>query len=216
MNLIAKLTAASMLVAPIYSIHAQDAVAAPQPPIVAIAQPAPSGTEVMLPPNTELLVSMNEELTSKGGKIDEGHTFRLSTVHDVKLGDHLVIPKGTPAVGEVTWLTGKGAFGKSGKMEVAVRYLDMNGRRIPLSGTYRQEGEGNTVATVAAIATVWVAAPFITGKSARIPQGRELKAFTKDALPVIIPAAAAGPAQAAPVAAPVMATPAVAPTPAQK
>jgi hypothetical protein len=191
MHFTAKLAAASMLVAPIHSLHAQDAAAAPLPPIVAVAQPAPSGTEMVLPPNTELLVSMNEALTSKGGKIEEGHTFRLSLTHDVKLGDYVVVPKGTPAVGEVTWLTGKGAFGKSGKMEIAIRYLDMNGRRVPLTGTFRQEGEGNTAATVAGVIAAGVFAGFITGKSATIPQGRELKVFTKDALPVIVPATAA-------------------------
>jgi hypothetical protein len=198
MKLVATLTAASMLAAPIQSVSAQDA-AAPLPPVVATAQPAPVGTEAVLPANTELLVSMNEEVTTKGGKVEEGHTFRLSVVHDVKLGDYVVIPKGTPAVGEVTWKTGKGAFGKSGKMEIAVRYLDMNGRRVPLTGTFRQEGEGNTAATVAGVIAAGVFAGFITGKSATIPQGRELKVFTKDALPVVMPAVAAAPAPVAPV-----------------
>jgi hypothetical protein len=37
---------------------------------------------------------------------------------------------------------------------------------------------------------VGVFAGFITGKSARIPQGRELKAFTSEPVPVLLPAAA--------------------------
>ncbi len=152
--------------------------------------------QTMLPANTEILVSMNEDLTTKGGRIEEGHTFRLTVVQDVMVGNYVVIPKGTPAVGQVTWLTGKGAFGKSGKMEIELRSVDLNGRRIPVSGKYRQEGEGNTVATVGGVILAGVFAGFITGKSARIPQGRELKAFTVDALPVAFPAtAAAVPAQ---------------------
>jgi hypothetical protein len=138
-----------------------------------------------LPANTELMLSMNEELTTKGGKLEEGHKFRLSVVHDVKVGDQVVIPKGTPGFGEITWKTGKGAFGKSGKMEVELRYVELNGRRVPVSGKYRQEGEGNTVATVAGVIAAGVFAGFITGKSARIPQGRELKAYTTEALPLI-------------------------------
>jgi len=166
-------------------------------PVVAQA-PLPAAATTTLPANTEILVSMNEDLTSKGGRIEEGHKFGLSVVHDVMLNGMVVIPKGTPAFGEVTWLTGKGAFGKSGKMEIELRYIELNGRTIPVTGKYRQEGEGNTVGTVAGVVAVGVFAAFITGKSARIPQGRELKAFTKEALAVVMP-------QNAPSVAPVQA-----------
>jgi hypothetical protein len=157
-------------------------------PALVAAPRAAEGGQTMLPANTELLLSVNEELTTKG--IEEGHKFRLTLVRDVMLGDYVVVPKGTPAVGEVTWKTGKGAFGKSGKMEIALRYLDLNGRHIPIEGKYRQEGEGNTTATVAGVIAAGVFAGFITGKSAKIPQGRELKAHTVDALPVAMPAGA--------------------------
>lgn len=174
-------------------------------PIQAIAPSAPAASTA-LPANTEIAMTMNEDLTTKGGRIEVGHMFRLTVSQDVRLNEYIVIPRGTPAVGEVTWLTGKGAFGKSGKMEIELRYIDLNGWRIPTTGHYRQEGEGNTVATVAGIIAVGVFSAFITGKSARIPQGRELKAFTAEALPVSLPRS---PAAATPAAASVTAAPAV-------
>ena len=137
--------------------------------------------------------------------------FPLSVAHDVKLGGFVVIPAGTRGMGEVTWKTGKGAFGKSGKMDVELRYIELGGQRIPVEGKYRQEGEGNTVATVG---TVVLAGPFgalVTGKSARIPKGRELSARTRDPIPVILPAGVTLPPQGAIVATPaatVTATPA--------
>lgn len=164
-------------------------------------------TNASLPANTAIMLRMNDELTTKGGKLEVGHMFRLSVVDDVRLGDAIVIPRGAPAFGEVTWKTGKGAFGKSGKMEVKMRYIDLNGRRIPLSGEYRQEGEGNTVATIAAVVAVGVFGAFVTGKSAVIPQGRELKAHTTEALPVVLPAVAP---VAVPVQPPLTVTPAAA------
>lgn len=139
---------------------------------------------VVLPANTEVLLSMNETITTKGDALDVGSTFALSVVHDVMLGDYVIIPAGARAMGEVTWMTSKGAFGKSGKMDIALRYVEVNGRRIPLTGTYRQEGEGNTVATVGGVIAAGVFAAFITGKSGVIPQGRELMARTKSDLPV--------------------------------
>lgn len=104
----------------------------------------------------------------------EGDPIPLTVLNDVKIGDTIVIPRGTPAAGEVTWRTGKGAFGKSGKLEFSMRYIDLGGQRIPISGDYRQEGEGNTIATGVGIIAVGVFAGFITGKRARIPVGREL------------------------------------------
>lgn len=54
-------------------------------------------------------------------------------------------------------------------------------RRIRLTGHYRREGEGNTIATVIAVG---VFAGFVTGKSGSNPAGRELVAHTKEDLPV--------------------------------
>jgi hypothetical protein len=193
------LTAGALLSSSI-AAFAQTASGDAPVPAVALQRPASAQTTA-LPANTELLLSMNDDLTTKG--IEEGHKFRLTLVRDVVIGDYIVIPKGTPAVGEVTWKTGKAAFGKSGKMEIALRYLDLNGRHVPIEGKYRQEGEGNTAATVAGVIAAGVFAGFITGKSAKIPQGRELKAFTTEALPVALPATAAAPsAPALPVVVP--------------
>lgn len=158
--------------------------AADAPMVIA---PRTTSNTAVLPANTEVLLAMNETITTKGDNLKEGSTFSLSVVHDVMLGEYVIIPAGARAVGEVTWLTSKGAFGKSGKMDIALRYVEVNNRRVPLTGTYRQEGEGNTVATVGGVIAAGVFAAFITGKSGVIPQGRELMARTKSDLPVQLP-----------------------------
>lgn len=109
---------------------------------------------------------------------EEGDAFKLTVLNDVRVGDTIVIPRGTPAMGEVTWRTGKGAFGKSGKLEFSLRYIDLNGQHIPVTGDYRQEGEGNTIATGVGVIAIGVFAGFITGKRARLPMGRELMSQT--------------------------------------
>jgi hypothetical protein len=168
---------------------AQDAVPSPaNDPIVATPVPAasvPAAPTTMLPANSEITLSLNEELTSRRHR--QGQTFDLSVAGKVMLGNYVVIPAGTRAVGEVTWVTGRGMFGKSGKMNIAIRYIDLNGRHIPVEGTFRQEGEGNTVATLAGVAVVPIAGLFITGHSAVIPQGRQLVVRLRDDLPVILP-----------------------------
>jgi hypothetical protein len=160
------------------------ATAAPAAPIV--ARPVENnivGSTATLPANTEVLVSMNAELNSKKFK-KEGHKFDLSVASDVRMGDYVIIPKGTPAFGVVTYRTGKGAFGKSAKMEFDITHIELNGNRIPLKGHFRQEGQGNTGAAVGAVVAVGVFGAFVTGKSAIVPQGREYKVYTLDPLAV--------------------------------
>ena len=168
----------------------------------------------VLPANTEVLLKMNQEVTTKGKSWKEGDTFNLTVVNDVMLGDYVVIPEGSKAVGRITWLTSKGAFGKSGKMDVELEHVEVGGRKIRLDGTYRQEGEGNTMATVGGVLVAGVFAGFITGRSGRIPQGRELMATTEDDIELAIPASAIRrePAGVAPLASPErLAAPPVAP-----
>ena len=87
-------------------------------PVAAAPVAVPDATRT-LPANTEILLSMNEELTTK--KNEEGDTFYMSVVHNVVHDGFIVIPKGARATGEITWRTGKGAFGKSGKLEFSLR-----------------------------------------------------------------------------------------------
>lgn len=161
-------------------------------PITAVATlPEPAPAKV-LPANTEIMFRVNDTITTKGNAFAEGDTFSLSVAQDVMLDGYVVIPRNTRAVAKITWLTSKGAFGKSGKMEIALQYVEVNGSRLPIEGTYRQEGEGNTVATVGGVVAAGVFAGFITGRSATIPQGRELVGRTTADLPVRI-AAQSGP-----------------------
>ena len=168
-------------------LAAQDA--APMPMQVQKKSDAPTGNAV-LPANTEVILEMSQEVTTKGKKWAEGDKFKLSVVDDVMLGEYVVIPRGTPAYGKIEWLTNKGMFGKSGKMDIELEYIEMNNRRIKIDGTYRQDGEGNTLATVGGVVLAGPFAAFITGKSGRIPQGRELTATLEDAIELAIPASA--------------------------
>lgn len=162
------------------------ATAIPTPTIAATQVNVAAGSTVTLPSNTELLLRVSEEVNSK--RVKEGHVFRVALAQDVMMGNYIVIPKGTPGTGFVSYRTGKGGFGKSAKMEVTMKSLDLpNGRSIPLTGMTRQEGQGNTGATVGAAVAVGVFSVFVTGRSAIFVEGRELRGFTREALTVEIP-----------------------------
>ncbi len=140
--------------------------------------------------NTEIRLRMNQDVSTRGDSWNEGDTFNLTVSNDVMLGDYVVIPEGSKGVGRITWLTSRGMFGKSGKMDIELEYVEVGGRQIPINGTYRQEGEGNTLATVGGVVLAGVFGGFITGRSAVIPADRELAATTENNLELSIPASA--------------------------
>ncbi len=156
-----------------------------EPAVLAAAPPA----SLLLPAATEIILTPDAEANSK--KLREGHSVPMHTLFDVMHNGVVVIPKGTRGTGTVTWRTGKGAFGKSAKMEITFNELTLpNGKRLPLSGMHRQEGQGNTGAAVGAVVAVGVFGAFVTGKSAIVPVGQHLTARTGEALPYVVPAGA--------------------------
>ncbi len=157
-------------------------------PLVAVSQEAVAAPmrQLSLAPNTEISVTPNDTLSSKSLKV--GDKFRLSTVFDVMQDGFVMIPRGTFGEGTVTYRTGKGAFGKSAKFEIEFNWIDLNGRHVPLTGKFRAEGEGNTGAAVGAVVAVGVFGAFVTGHSATITNGQQLRAYTAEPLAFSVPA----------------------------
>lgn len=151
---------------------------------IAVQKPADVTNGSVLPSNTDVWLSLDKELNSKKARV--GDIIELKVSRDVMMGQYVVIPRGTPAKGHVSWRTGKGAFGKSAKMEFDLDSIILNGRTIPVSGHYRIEGQGNTGAAVGAVVAVGVFGAFVTGRSAVAAQGSEWKASTKEPLAVTI------------------------------
>jgi hypothetical protein len=184
----------TMAIAQTDQVPATQSVATASEAVTTAVMPADATAPVIqkltLPANSEIAVTPSDDLTSKG--IKEGHVFAITTVFDVIQNGVILIPKGTVGKATVTYRTGKGAFGKSAKMEVSFNSLDLGGRQILLTGMHRQEGDGNTGATLGAVAAAGViGGVFVTGKSAKLPHGRQLQARTGEVLVFEVPTGSA-------------------------
>jgi len=157
----------------------------PAPTVTMVAQPAPIQAPVtsnaILRVGTEVPVRLLEELTTKGKKLRVGHRFRLETSEPVMVQGVVVIPVGSPAVGEITDVRNKGMWGKSGHLGARVLYVTVNGRQIRLSGAFDDKGVAGGVGAVAVSALVFLPAGFfMTGTSALVPSGTIIKAFVDE------------------------------------
>jgi hypothetical protein len=99
----------------------------------------------------------------------QGQRVPLEVTEDVLVEGALVIPKGTHGVGEVSRVVEKGMYGKAGKLELRVLFVEIRGTRIRLDGEVRQKGESGLGTVVAVAPLIGVSAGFFSGKHAIIP-----------------------------------------------
>jgi len=164
---------------------AQTAVAAtPGAPIT--AQPLPQvGPGSALPSNTDIWLTLDSKLDSHDVKVGDPLTFKVA--RDVMLGNYIVIPRGTPANGRISMRSGRGAFGKSAKLEFDVDTVNLTGHAIPVSGHFRIAGDGNTGATIGAVAAAGlIGGVFVKGRSAVAAEGSEWKVATKEPVAIAV------------------------------
>jgi hypothetical protein len=183
--------AAAQAAAP-QSVVAQVAPAAPQAVIVSPV------TQNVLRAGTEVPLRVEQGLDSNDKALREGQQVRMSVVNDVRLGNVVVIPAGSPATGEITDIRRKGMWGKSGRINARALNVRVGDRLIRLTGTFDDKGVTGTAGVVAAIAFVPIAGFFMTGTSAKIPAGGGVKGFLDEDLTIATPSAPA-PISVAPV-----------------
>lgn len=167
--------------------------------------------QAVLRTGTEVPLRMSEQLTTKNKAVRVGQRFRMTVAEAVSVDGQVVIPAGSPAMGEVTDVRNKGMWGKSGHVGAQVLYVQVNGRQIRMTGTFDDKGVTGTAGVVAAIAFVPIAGFFTTGTSANIPSGANVKGFIGEDVPLSFAAATSpAPLAVAPAADP-MSVPVAAP-----
>lgn len=159
---------------------------------------------------TEVRFETKDALSSSTSK--EGDRFELKSVEDLKVGQLLVIPAGSRAVGEVSRVVKKGAFGKSGKLDVRILYVVVGDNRISMTGKANDSGTAGTGGVVAAAILFWPVMPFITGTSANLPAGTKFSGYVENDIPLVAGAAPAPAPLVVPMVVPVASVPVAPPS----
>jgi hypothetical protein len=176
----ANLIAAAGLVAfASVSVQAQTAavVGTVQPVATQAALVLPAAQDNILRAGVEVPLTLREELTTRKKALRVGQRFQMEVASNIESGGIVVIPAGTPAVGEITEVRNKGMWGKSGYINARVVSLRLGDRNVRLSGTFDDKGVTGTGGVVAAIAFIPIAGFITTGTSAMIASGSGVKGF---------------------------------------
>lgn len=133
--------------------------------------------------DTPVRIKLGRTMSSKDAKVDERVEFEV--FDDVKVGDVVVIERGSMAIATVTEAHPKRRMGRAGKLKMNIDYVRLaSGEKVPLRAVKGGSG-GNHIAvmTGAMVATGIVffpAAPlflFMHGKDITIPKGTEITAY---------------------------------------
>lgn len=135
----------------------------------AVATAAPALTQ--LPAGTPMRLATLAEISSRA--VVQGQRFALQVADDVTVDDKVLIPKGTPATGEVEAISGKGMFGKPARLVLQPLFVEVGGHRVNLVGDAEHRGKDAT-AGAAAVTLITPLGLFITGKTAVVPAGTPL------------------------------------------
>ena len=114
-----------------------------------------------------------------------GETVDFEVVEDIRIGETVVIPRGSSALATVTRGKPKGRMGKGGKLDINIDYVRTAlGEKVALRSVKETKGGSKTGAMTGAIVATsllfWPAAPlflFLKGKDITIPKGTELTAY---------------------------------------
>ena len=169
--------AALALAAPAAAQTSPQEPAAPDP---AAEQPAAC---CAIPAMTEVEIEIADPVSSKSKR--QGEHFAIRLAEPIVVDGRMLVPAGTPGVGEIVHSAKAGGAGKAGELILAARYLELDGQRIPLrSFRYgRRQGKDKTGAVNAgnmAAAAVMPAASLvgflIKGGEVDIPAGTRASA----------------------------------------
>ena len=156
--------------------------------------PQPSATSsasntLVLDKGTPVKIRLKRDLSSADAK--EGDTIDFEVVEDVKVGDVVVIPKGSPALGSVTDVQAARRMGRGGKLDIQIDSVTLaDGEKATLWAVKERNGEGNVGDNRPIVARSLVFGPvgplvlLVPGEDSMIPRDTEITGYVVTSMPL--------------------------------
>jgi hypothetical protein len=154
---------------------------AADPVAAAAGQTAASGSARLytVAADTELVFEMGATMTSKDNQ--RGDRFPLRLAEPLRIDGQLVIPAGTPAMGEVVHADRARAGGQAGELVLAARYLEWDGRQLALKSFRAGVGKDRSKSAMGVAIVASVAGFLVRGGQMEMPAGSLITAKLREA-----------------------------------
>ena len=130
------------------------------------------GDPVTIPAGTRVFGELEQQVTSNVEEFDVGDIVSGRVWRNVIVDGQTVIGAGAPMVLQVSDITKRKAFGRSGSVEIrAISVAAVDGTEIFLDGGYDKKGENRIILSATLFALVAWPTAFIKGKEAILPVG---------------------------------------------
>ncbi len=135
-------------------------------PGLAGAQDVVAPATTVLPAGTNLVIRVDESIDSYTTR--RGARVRIRLIQPVKAGDVVLLPAGLTGEGEVVHSEPAGDDARPGELQLAARFLDYRGRRIPLKG-WRITAKGREEIEAGWQSVTYIGYPAVVGPSLSAP-----------------------------------------------
>lgn len=136
----------------------------------------PAARSVKIPDGTVIRLALMEALNSATNDVNDAVHFE--TVDEVKVGDVVVIPKGSAGVGHVSDVEKKKRLGRGGKLNFDVDYVKaFDGSNLRLRASSSAKGKDKTGTVVATTLLVSPLFLLMHGKDVKVPKGTQFTAY---------------------------------------
>lgn len=137
---------------------------------------AQTPSTVKIPDGTAVRLVLTDDLSSATSQVD--NPIRFDVAEDVKVGNTVVLPKGSSALGHVVEVEPKKRLGRAGKLNFSVDHVKApDGTNVRLRSVSSRTGKDKTGTVI--VGTVLLSPLFLLmhGKDINIPRGTEINAY---------------------------------------
>jgi hypothetical protein len=190
------IAAACVLAAANAQAQTTEPAPAPAEPAAVATEPPPAPTTLTIPAGTTIVVEFAETLSSR--TTQTGQLVGLRLAEPLVVDGHIIAEPGAAGGGEVIDAARSGMGGRSGKLIVSGRYVEVGGQRARIRGLQVMiAGEDNSreaVNTMILVPYVGWMGGFIQGGEIEIPAGT--RAAARFATNIVVPMPATAPVAA--------------------
>jgi hypothetical protein len=141
---------------------------------------------IKTPDGEKVRLTLSDDISS--ATANQGDRVNFTVAEDLKVGDVVIIAKGSSAAGTITEAKKKGMLGQGGKLLMSINQVKaVDGQNVRLRATSGREGDEKLGKTVAIAVLAGPFALLVKGKDTVAAKGTEYTAYideTKEIVPV--------------------------------